>query len=88
MRYNIELKPSAKKALAKVPLPHRRRIAKQIDRLADAPRPRDAKKLAADEPLYRIRVGDYRIIYKIEDKVLLVLVVRIGTRGDVYRHLD
>ena len=88
MRYNIDIKRSAKKSLAKIPQPHRRKIANRIDRLADEPRPTDAKKLTADAALYRVRVGDYRIIYQIEDDALLVLVVRIGTRGDVYRHLD
>jgi mRNA interferase RelE/StbE len=88
MRYNVDIKPSAKKALAKIPPPHRRRIAKRIDRLADDPRPNDSKKLTAEAALYRVRVGDYRIIYQIEDDALLVLVVRIGTRGDVYRHLE
>jgi mRNA interferase RelE/StbE len=88
MRYNIDVKPSAKKALAKIPNPHRGRIAKRIDRLADDPRPADAKKLSANASLYRVRVGDYRIIYQVEDDALLVLVVRIGTRGDVYRHLE
>ena len=88
MRYNIDVKPSAKKALAKIPQPHRRRIAKRIDRLADDPQPSDAKKLSAESALFRVRVGDYRIIYQIEDDALLVLVVRIGTRGDVYRHLE
>jgi mRNA interferase RelE/StbE len=88
MRYNIDIKPSAKKAIAKIPQPHRRRIAKRIDRLAGDPRPKDAKKLAGDSDLYRVRVGDYRIIYEVEDRALLVLVVRIGTRGDVYRHLE
>ncbi len=88
MRYNIDIKSSAKKALAKIPQPHRRRIAKRIDRLADDPRPKDVKKLATELSLYRVRVGEYRIIYEIEDDVLLVLVVRIGTRGDVYRHLE
>jgi len=88
MRYNVDVKPSAKKALAKIPQPHRGRIAKRIDRLADDPRPTDAKKLAADSALYRVRIGDYRVIYQIKDEALLVLVVRVGTRGDVYRHLE
>jgi mRNA interferase RelE/StbE len=74
-------------ALAIIPRPHRRRIAWKIDRLADNPRPRGAKALKGPLSLYRIRVGDYRVIYQIQDAALLVLVVRIGSRGDVYRHL-
>lgn len=87
MAYRVELKRSAQDALAKIPQPHRRRIANRIDRLAENPRPRGLDKLAGVEPLYRIRVGDYRIVYQIQDDVLLVLVVRIGGRGDVYRNL-
>jgi len=85
--YHIELKPSARGSLAKIPQPHRQRIATKIDRLAENPRPRGVEKLAGKTPLYRVRVGDYRVIYEIQDAVLLVLVVRIGGRGDVYRNL-
>jgi mRNA interferase RelE/StbE len=88
MAYKIEIKPSAVKSLSKIPRPHRRRIAKRIDGLAEDPRPKDSKKLSGEQDLHRIRVGDYRIIYQVEDDVLIVLVVRIGSRGDVYRHLD
>ena len=84
MQYSIFFKPSAQKALAKIPQPDRRRIAKRIDRLADEPRPRDAKKLSTDTALYRIRVGDYRVIYTVQDDVLLVVVVAVGHRRDVY----
>jgi mRNA interferase RelE/StbE len=87
MAYRLELKPSALKALAKVPPPHRQRIAKIIDRLRTNPRPRGSVKLAGLQELYRIRVGEYRVIYQVRDDVLLVLVVRIGGRGDVYRNL-
>lgn len=87
MTYRIEVKPSAADALAKIPQPHRRRIARKIDQLADNPRPRGAIHLEGPSSLYRLRVGDYRIIYQIQDAALVVLVVRIGQRGDVYRHL-
>lgn len=88
MDYKIQIKPSAQKELAKVPQPQRGRIAKRIDRLAADPRPKDSKKLSTEQSLYRVRVGDYRVIYQIEDDKLLVLVVRIGSRGDVYRNLE
>jgi mRNA interferase RelE/StbE len=87
VQYNVEIKPTAQKALAKIPQPHRERISKQIDRLAENPRPRGAKKLGGESSLHRIRVGEYRVVYEIHDEILLVLVVRIGTRGDVYRNL-
>ena len=87
MAYRVELKRSAQDALAKIPQTHRRRIARRIDRLAENPRQRGVEKLAGVDSLYRIRVGDYRIVYQIQDDVLLVLVVRIGGRGDIYRNL-
>ena len=87
MTYRIEVKPSAADALAKIPQPHRGRIVRKIDRLTDNPRPRGVKLLEGPSSLYRIRVGDYRIVYQIQDAALVVLVVRIGNRGDVYRHL-
>ncbi len=63
----------------------RRRIASRIDALAREPRPPGAKLLAGPERFYRVRVGDYRVVYQVMDKVLRVLVVRIGHRRDVYR---
>ncbi len=87
MAYRIELKPPALRTLEKLPKRDRQRIAKKIDQLTENPRPRGAMKLAGGSNLYRLRAGDYRIVYQIHDDVLLVLVVRIGGRGDVYRHL-
>jgi len=87
MAYRVELKTSAARALASLPRRDQRRIARKIDSLAEEPRPTGARKLSAAEPIYRIRAGDYRILYQIQDDVLLVLVVRIGHRRDVYRHL-
>jgi mRNA interferase RelE/StbE len=87
MSYRVELKPSALEALSKLPVADRKRIAKKIDSLAENPRPRGVTKLAGEENLYRIRAGEYRVIYQIQDDRLLVLVVRIGNRGDVYRNL-
>ncbi len=87
MTYRVELKPSVVESLAKIPLSDRKKIARKIDSLSENPRPRGVVKLAGEESLYRIRSGDYRIIYQIQDEQLLVLVVRVGQRGDVYRHL-
>jgi mRNA interferase RelE/StbE len=64
-----------------------RRIARTIDALAENPRPRRARKLEGIEELYRVRCGDYRIIYQIQDQRLLVLVVRIRHRREAYRRL-
>ncbi|MFO8013779.1 MAG: type II toxin-antitoxin system RelE/ParE family toxin [Phycisphaerae bacterium] len=88
MAYRVELKPSAARALKRVPRRDRRRIARRIDALAQNPRPKAARKLSGAEAIYRVRAGDYRILYQIQDDVLLVLVVRIGHRREVYRGLS
>jgi mRNA interferase RelE/StbE len=85
MAYAIQIVPSALRALARLPKPRQERIRDRIDALAAVPRPPGVVKMAGPEHLYRIRVGDYRIIYEIRDEVLVVLVVRIGHRKDVYR---
>jgi mRNA interferase RelE/StbE len=85
MPYTVRIKESALKALAKLPAADRVRITARVDALAADPRPQGITKMAGPEGLYRIRVGQYRIIYAIHDRILLVLVVRIGHRRDVYR---
>jgi len=76
--YTVQLRPAAARALRKLAKVEQKRIGARIDTLAANPRPAGAKLLAGPEKLYRVRVGDYRIIYQIRDSVLLVLVVRIG----------
>ena len=87
MAYRVEIKPKALRALAEVPNPQRRRIVKAIDALAADPRPAGCRKLAGSEDTYRVRVGDYRVVYEIADRIMIVYVVRIGHRKDVYRGL-
>jgi len=82
--YSVFIKPSAVKELEAVPARDRQRIARRIQGLSDDPRPPGAEKLSGLER-YRLRQGNYRIIYAIEDDRLVVLVVRIGHRRDVYR---
>lgn len=84
-RYRIELSRGAEKALAALPGEARRRIASKIDALAENPRPPGTKKLTGEDDLYRVRVGDYRVVYEIRDRVLIVLVLNIGHRREVYR---
>ncbi|MDO5675880.1 MAG: type II toxin-antitoxin system RelE/ParE family toxin [Propionibacteriaceae bacterium] len=84
MTYSIELRPAALRALRKIDPQDRRRIQGVIALLATDPRPPAAKRLAG-RPAWRVRVGDYRVIYTIEDDVLLVVVVTLGHRRDVYR---
>jgi mRNA interferase RelE/StbE len=85
MTYQIEFVKQAAKQLRALPAQERERLQPKIDALATEPRPIGVIKLAGEEDLYRIRVGDYRIIYSIQDTQLLVLVVKIGHRRDVYR---
>ena len=82
--YSLEIKRSAAKELAQVPPKDRGRIVARIQALADDPRPVGAEKLSGQER-YRVRQGDYRILYEIEDQILRIMVVRIGHRRDVYR---
>ncbi len=83
--YRIEAAPSARRDMKRLVGPVRRRVADAIDALAETPRPAGVKKLAGRGDLYRVRVGDYRIVYRIEDDRLVVLVIRVGHRRDVYR---
>jgi mRNA interferase RelE/StbE len=83
--HHVELLPRAARDLEDTPRPIQIRLIRAIDALADAPRPPGCKKLVGDENLWRIRVGDYRVLYEIHDDRLLVLVVRVAHRKDVYR---
>jgi mRNA interferase RelE/StbE len=85
--YSIELAPAAQRQLKKLPASLLRTLLKQIQKLSHDPRPTGFKKLVNHETLYRIRVNDYRIIYTINDKQLLILIVKIGSRKEVYRML-
>jgi mRNA interferase RelE/StbE len=84
--YEIRFKPAAAKELAKLPRDVQRRIAPVVEGLAVNARPAGAEKLAGVEAR-RIRVGDYRIVYAIEDRVLVVLVLHVGNRREVYKRL-
>ena len=82
--YAVELLPSAAKALVKLERPLQIRVARRIDRLSKDPRA-GAFKLSGNDDVWRVRIGDYRILYRIEDDRLVVLVIRIGHRREVYR---
>jgi len=87
LNYHVEVKRSTAKALKKIPKADQKRIADKIDSLAeDLPNP-DTTKMKGNNPFHRIRVGEYRIIYEIQEDVLLILVVKIGHRKDIYRNL-
>lgn len=82
--YRVELRPAAAKSLKKIDRQDQRRIQGAIALLADNPRPPGCKPLVG-RPAWRVRVGNYRIIYTINDSVLVVVVVTLGHRRDVYR---
>lgn len=83
-KYRIEIKRSAVKEIEKLPSRDLKQILKRIEGLAENPRPNDAKKLSGEEK-YRIRFGGYRILYLIEDGVLIVYVFKVAHRREVYR---
>lgn len=88
MRYRVELVPSAARAFKKLDHRDRLRIERKIDALTDDPRPPGAKLLSAQERIYRLRAGDFRILYQVNDKVLTILVIAIGHRREVYRRMQ
>jgi mRNA interferase RelE/StbE len=84
--YSVLIKPSAAKEIEAVDQKRdRQRIVASILALAEEPRPMGCEKLAGQEDRYRIRVGRFRIVYSIADAELVVLVVRVADRKDVYR---
>ncbi|WP_434318589.1 type II toxin-antitoxin system RelE family toxin [Leifsonia sp. P73] len=85
MTYRIDVAPAAARELRKLDPPARRRIQAAVELLAEAPRPPAAKPLADSGGAWRVRVGDYRIVYDIEDDRLVILVLRVAHRREVYR---
>ena len=82
--YRLLIKPSAAKELEALPPKDRRKITTRIEGLAREPRPHGCEKLSGLEQ-YRVRQGDYRVVYSIDDEIHAVLVVKVGHRRDVYR---
>jgi mRNA interferase RelE/StbE len=82
--YELVFRKSVAKELRSLPKRDLQRVLSRIDTLADEPRPAGAEKLSGRE-LYRIRQGQYRIVYEIADQRLIVTVVRVGHRRDIYR---
>ena len=87
VRYAIHFKPAAAQQLRKLDRPVQVRLSSAIDALASVPRPQGCEKLKGEEGLLRIRVGDYRVLYQILDDRLLISVVRVGHRREVYRKI-
>lgn len=87
MSYEVVFHPGALREFDKLPAPVRKRVAQSVDRLADEPRPHGSIKMQ-DVDVYRLRVGEYRVAYAVRDQRLLVLIVRVGHRRDIYREIE
>lgn len=83
-KYNLYIKPSAVKEIESCPKKDRLRIINRINALADDPRPQGSEKLSGYDK-YRVRQGNYRIVYSIQDQKLIISVVKVGHRKEVYR---
>ncbi len=86
MPYAIDFVPSAAKELAKLPAKERQKLGDRINELAAEPRPHGVEKLTGFDA-YRARVGDYRVVYEVHNKVLVVLVLAVGDRKEIYKRL-
>ena len=87
MSYRLEITPAAVRGIASLPQDARRRLDACILALAENPHPPGSKKLTSLKGLYRVRVGDHRVVYSVEHGKLIVLVVRVGHRREIYRGL-
>lgn len=85
MTHRVEVAPAAARQLRKLAPAARRRVQAAIELLAGQPRPSGAKKLVGGAGEWRVRTGDFRIVYEIHDDFLLVLVVAVGHRREIYR---
>lgn len=85
MSYTVRFDSRTRKTLDRLPDDLHGRILRKLEALQQDPRPFGVEKLAGPEDLYRVRVGDWRIVYAIRDRELVVIVIRIGHRREVYR---
>jgi len=84
--YKIELRRNAQRGLDKLPKDDFEAVVAEIKKLADSPRPKGVEKIKS-AGLWRVRQGDYRIVYSIDDSQKLVIILRIGHRREIYRSL-
>jgi len=85
LAYSVELAPAAKRQMRKLDRAIQERIIRRLEALGKDPRPPGVEKLEGVESTYRVRLGEYRIVYEIQDKILVVLVLKVGHRKEVYR---
>jgi mRNA interferase RelE/StbE len=88
MTYTVAIRPAAARQIKKLTTVVQEQVIQQLEELELDPRPPGMKKLSGKNNLYRVRVGEYRIIYEIREAVLLVLVVAVGHRREIYRDLS
>ncbi|MGB9498320.1 MAG: type II toxin-antitoxin system RelE family toxin [Dissulfuribacterales bacterium] len=87
MSYRVKVKKSAAKVIKNIPKADRKRIVNKIDSLTkNLPNP-DTTKMKGNNPFHKVRIGNYRIVYEIQDEVIVILIVKIGHRKDIYRNL-
>lgn len=84
-RYQLEVKRRAVKELSRVRPDIGIRLLQYIESLASDPRPRQSRKLSESENSYRLRVGDYRVLYQVDDEARLVTIFKVGHRREIYR---
>jgi mRNA interferase RelE/StbE len=85
MSYEVQILPKATRQIKALSVEVRQDITLTIQSLANEPRPIGVKKLSGEKDVYRVRIGNYRVLYRIVDKVLVVVVVSVGHRREVYR---
>jgi mRNA interferase RelE/StbE len=85
MAYHVNISPAAARDIRSLPRSMQERVIRGITALAEMPRPRGCSKLAGEVDVYRIRVGDYRVLFQIADSIVTVLVIRVRHRREVYR---
>jgi mRNA interferase RelE/StbE len=84
-RYEIEITRTAEKQLKRLERPDQERVVRAILTLAGEPFPRGSRKLSGYEDVYRIRVGHFRVIYSVSGTTLIIIILKIGHRKDIYR---
>ena len=87
MNYAIEVSRLALKSMAKIPRKELIRIQERIDDLSKTPKPSDVKKIQGDSNLYRIRLGNYRVLYRIFEEKICILIVDVNHRKDIYKNM-
>lgn len=83
--YSIEVTGAARRQLKKINRANKQRILDRIESLAENPRPHGYKPLTDKENMFRVKIGDYRIVYEIHDKILLIIVLKVADRREIYR---